>query len=974
MSCSGQAGCLCGACAGTHVLTPQPESNPPGLPAVARRVGTWAQFKESMLARLSSTDYPALHPLTTRSDDDFTVALIDAASVMLDILTFYQERLSNEFYLRTAQQPRSLTELSRLIGYQPSPGVGASAYLAFTLIQATGKPADPNAPAVTIPKGTQVQSVPAQGAMPQTFETAADIAAKAAWTKLAVQTGSTWVPPGGSGLYLQGTSTQLQLGDSLLILGVKREQWDPSSPNPSEQWDVVVLNQVTVDTARQLTYVAWDQRFSHGSGASGTSDDPSTWTTARVFAFRQKAALFGYNAPDPRLFSYHGSTTRTSLPNLIDTTGKPWSWLNYYIGGNRTSVQPSQQVDLDAVYPKVTVGSWFALTLTGLAQLYRVKQASPVSLSYYGISGQVTELAADYVDPSITAFPIQGTQVWAQSEELVVPEQPLTVPLYGTQVGLGTLRNDLSSVPWIAVSGNRQKLAFAPEPGASPVVFTPDDGTPARNILAGEVFALTSAVNLPLGTQGSFPDWTSSTDARTLFVEDENGRTGTLLAALASFTLAPSAATDPVVSECAPVSQVSNAVDLAHTRLILKAALAYCYDRATATVNANVGLATQGSSVTEILGSGSAATPGQEFTLKQGPLTFIQSPTPTGWASTLQVRANGMDWTQLPSLYGAAPTAQVYAALNQADGTTDVLFGDGTEGATLPTGQNNIIADYRIGSGQAGNVGPGSLSTLMDRPLGVSGVTNPSAATGGQDPQTPAGVRQNAPQTVLTLGRAVSITDYQNLAATFAGISMAQAVWIPSGPGRGVFLTVAGTGGSAIPPGNPTNANLVAALQNYGNPLIPFTVQTYVETLFSLAADLQYDPAYDPVAVKAQVASTLSSTFCFGVRGFGQGVSIDEIAAVIQAVPGIVAVNVTGLSRGASSVAGDISTGGVPTVSAWNAWQGSPPSQPLVPPSSDTATRLCACLPVATWAGLPAPAEILVLDPRPTGAVLGVMT
>ena len=51
---------------------------------------------------------------------------------MLDILTFYQERLANESYLRTATQLDSLTQLSRLIGYQPSPGIAASTYLAFT--------------------------------------------------------------------------------------------------------------------------------------------------------------------------------------------------------------------------------------------------------------------------------------------------------------------------------------------------------------------------------------------------------------------------------------------------------------------------------------------------------------------------------------------------------------------------------------------------------------------------------------------------------------------------------------------------------------------------------------------------------------------------------------------------------------------------------------------------------------------------
>src|SRR6516162_6534815 len=132
MSCTGTPNCLCGCCMGTNVQTPQAESNLPGLSSISYRAGTWATFKESMLARLSSSDYPALGALKTRDDNDFTVALMDATAIALDILTFYQERLANENYLRTASQLRSLTELSRLIGYQPAPGVSASTYLAFS--------------------------------------------------------------------------------------------------------------------------------------------------------------------------------------------------------------------------------------------------------------------------------------------------------------------------------------------------------------------------------------------------------------------------------------------------------------------------------------------------------------------------------------------------------------------------------------------------------------------------------------------------------------------------------------------------------------------------------------------------------------------------------------------------------------------------------------------------------------------------
>jgi Baseplate J-like protein len=987
MSCTGKSDCLCGCCSGTSVETPQVETNPPGLSSIAFRAGTWTTFKESMLARLSTSDYPALAALKTREDDDFTIAFLDATATVLDILTFYQERLANESYLRTATQLRSLTELSRLIGYQPAPGVSASVYLAFTLKAAPGLAPDPSTPPITIPQGSQVQSVPVQGQKPQTFETSAAIQAKADWNALPVQTAQPWTPPGSNGVYLSGTSTQLQTGDSLLILGVDRETWNPAA-TPDEQWDVVVLNRVETDAVRNLTYVAWDKRLSHVTG-DGTSGSPSNWSSAKIFALRQKAALFGHNAPNPNLFVNSNAPAKTSLPALINDASA-WQWYDF-------QTPSSSQIDLDAAYPKIAVGSWFALVRKSFAefriflrarlgvfgalqpaiyeaQLYKVQQAAAVSLAKFALSGKVTELTADYADPNIAAdFPLQSTEVWAQSEELPVGDQPLTYPLYGRFLDLQDLRPDLVGAKVVAVSGNRQKITVAD--GVTTLSFDPDDGSVSMTLNPGDKLTLTGPAPLPLNTDFSVPDWSSFTAPLTLNVEDASGRPGTVKqASLSDFSLAPSGSSDPEVSEYALVTSVSSVTaPYSHTRILLQSNLVNCYDRNTTTVNANVGLATHGQSVSEVLGSGSASSTNQSFTLKQTPLTFIQAPTPTGRQSTLQVQANGMTWTEVPSLYNEPPSQQVFATLNQPDGSTTVQFGDAVEGATLPTGQSNIHANYRIGSGSQGNVGTGTLTTLMDRPLGVSGVTNPAPASGGQDPETIDDLRTSAPQTVLTLGRAVSITDYQSYASTFAGIAKAHAIWIPNGPGRGVFLTVAGVNGAALPPGNPTLANLVASLHNFGNPLIPITARSFLETLFGLSADLQYDPKYDAPTVKAAVLQALSQTYSFAARTFGQGVSVDEIAAAIQAVPGVAAVNVTGIHIVATSAGGDLAgmAGGF-TLSNLNNWLAQQVTLPR--PFSDSPSRICAYLPVAATLSVPLPAEILVLDPDPKSVVLGVMS
>jgi hypothetical protein len=249
-------------------------------------------------------------------------------------------------------------------------------------------------------------------------------------------------------------------------------------------------------------------------------------------------------------------------------------------------------------------------------------------------------------------------------------------------------------------------------------------------------------------------------------------------------------------------------------------------------------------------------------------------------------------------------------------------------------------------------------------------VVNPQAATGGQDAQSVDDIRANAPLSVLTLGRAVSITDYQNFAASFAGIAQAYAIWIPSGPGRGVFVTVAAAGGSALPSGNLTLGNLITALQDYGNPLIPIYAASFLETLFSLEADIAYDPAYSQPAVQSAVQAALTQEYTFANRSFGQGVSSDEVAALIQGVPGVLGVNVKRLRVVATSAAGDINSGNY-SVFSFNNWLSQ--KVHLKRPKSGSPTRICAYLPVANPQGLPQPADILVLDPDPNSVVLGVL-
>jgi len=211
---------ICGCCEGIEIVTPQPTANLPGFSALSYRIGTHATFLETMLARLSSSDYPALAELRTRVADDPAIALLDAWAVIADVLTFYNERLINEGYLRTATERRSILELARLVGYKLRPGVASSVYLAYTL--------DDNfKEETTILKGARSQSIPGPGELPQSFEISEDLKARVQWNSLKPR----MTRPQKITLeniltiermYVEGTAVNLKVNDHLLFVFDKR--------------------------------------------------------------------------------------------------------------------------------------------------------------------------------------------------------------------------------------------------------------------------------------------------------------------------------------------------------------------------------------------------------------------------------------------------------------------------------------------------------------------------------------------------------------------------------------------------------------------------------------------------------------------------------------------------------------------------------------------------------------------------------
>lgn len=875
----------CDCCQGLSAEVPEQLFNRPGLNAVAYRIGTQSRFKESLLARLTLIGLPALRDLKTRADDDFSVALLDAWATVADVLTFYQERIANENYLRTATERLSLRELARLISYRVRPGVAASAYLAFTLETAPGAPES-----TTVEVGTRVQSIPGPGEQAQTFETIEKITARAAWN--AMRPRLTQPQPISTTMNIvrvRGTSTNLAKGDALLIVAL----------NASNDTDEAlrVISDVTTDDAKQETIVNLQSvskvsvigvadKFSAGIFTTGkfALNDASvtntfvnqTWTQSDVqslalqnkftlddlytnlkaqlavkpksakegvFALRKRASLFGYNAPD---WLAMADSTRK---NYGDTNLTKTDW-------TLPTGIPANQIFLDQVYKEIEVNDWVVVTRPGSSPIVaRVLGVTESAQARFAMSAKVTQLTLDTDDAQPTTMSgLRQTTVFVQSELLPLADLPDPSVVQGNLITLSQPVAGLAAGQTIAITGERSDL---------------------KGVRISE-FAMLAEVTLEGGL----------------------------------------------------------------TTLKFLNTLENKFVRDTVTLNANIALATHGETTREILGNGDASKPYQQFTLKQPPLTYIGAANENGTASTLDVFVNDVRWHETESLYAAQPRDRVFVTRASEDGKATVQFGDGKTGARPPTGTGNIRATYRKGIGETGNVNAGQLSLLLTRPLGVKEVINPLPASGGADSETLANARANASLTVLTLGRIVSLRDYEDFARSFAGVAKALATWTWDGQTRGVFVTIAGANGATIDEDSTTFKNLLAAMKNAGDPYVPLRVQSFRPALFTLDAGVKINSDYEATRVLAQIEQTLRDEFSFEARSFGQPVALSQIVAVMHSVPGVVAVDVNALYR-----VGD------PAV--------------LNP-------RLAAAFPRVGSEGNVDAAELLMLDPRPVG--LNVMS
>jgi hypothetical protein len=269
-------------------------------------------------------------------------------------------------------------------------------------------------------------------------------------------------------------------------------------------------------------------------------------------------------------------------------------------------------------------------------------------------------------------------------------------------------------------------------------------------------------------------------------------------------------------------------------------------------------------------------------------------------------------WRQVTSLANAQPTDLVYQLSTDENGVTWVTFGDGYNGMIPAAYSSGIITSYRVGGGAAGNVGLGQISVDATGTTGyIASVTNPAVATGGQDPETIAEIQVNAPQSLSSGNRGVSLADFAALALQVPSVAKAVA----TGANASNITVYIHPSTSPLPTATLASqvAGLTAAILSYMANLIgpgvsvtvlppqyndtPATTTTTGYVPIAIAVTVTVKPQYQAAQIQQDVMAAIDALFDFTTIDFGQYISQSDVSAAIASVSGVAFVNFACMCR-----------------------------------------------------------------------------
>jgi hypothetical protein len=830
---------------------PRRPENRAALARIGYRIGSYPELLELLMRRIN--DSVELRAWTHRAPDDPGIALLQGAAILGDILTFYQERYANEAFLRTASWRESIAALTRLTGYRLAPGVGGRATFAFEV-----KGARPIEIPAEYPLKADLQEVDKA----VDFQTREPLVAYPHLSRFHLYRHRYYGATLGSGSRrleikdVDGLATgaaiealQLRAGDRLMLRPAEPGWLSAGSSMSATQKTPQVVKVKSVTRRLGRTIVELEAPLAE------------SWTLP-VTAYRLGRSFrhFGHVAPPKYLQNTFASNGKIDGARELTTSylrhiaGVGCSIPSWTIDLTGYQIPLDQQVNDLVVASKVIVQTAVRNQGTGtpkeVSVLRTIVHVSAATLGFGSSNGATTIVRMNLpLSTNDTLWDLQSDVRDYQIHELTSPAISLRPEASFLGGGFSTGTNALSFF------GSSSEVA----------------------LLAGRRLLLQSA-------QGAVQERRCTN-------------------AVTDFTPPAGAAGEPRMW---PLSFDSAPGPLVRTD----------FDETTPTVTVfgNLVDADQGKAEAEsALGNGDARARFQTFRIPKAPLTYhVSSAATPPQVPELEIFVSGRQWRRVESFFGRAAADEVYLVREDAEGTSYVQFGDGETGARLPSGIKNVVARYRAGIGAFGPVKAGTTPSTGRRIEGVDKVQLPGIVTGGAQPEGGDQAAEAAPGRLQSLGRMVSLRDFETEVLTIPGVTSATAAWgLDSGVAT-LLLRV------LLEAGRESEFSAIRdMIQGYGRcrgaDRFPIVVEQ--ATLRYCFLDLLYafDPRLVAVEIDASVRAVLglvgdsgaARTGAFGLRRrrLGEREYARRIEGTVQNVPGILWCKVSALGMfGASQL------------------------------------------------------------------------
>lgn len=709
-------GCPC--CRATVVGISQ--DNRPSLSRFNYRIGSYGSIREFLFHQIDKT--PNLQRWTHRAPDDPAVALLEGASILGDILTCYQEIYANEAFLRTAQWRESIADLVRLLGYRLSPAVGGNAVFAVEL-----KKDEP----VLIPAGFPLKATLEEITKPAEFETTEEVTAYPWLSRVhlyrPIEDGD--ITPVTTEFYISYPEQllepiDLKVGDRLMV-------GDPDlfalfGTNTFVNSEIMIVDSISELHGRKTYKIKGNLKRTSNIGG--------------LFAFRLGRTFhhFGYNSPAQIVNTSAAVTSEATVVAASGTT-------------------PAKTTTSSTI-PHLTV------------PLYRRATAYGGSLSDPTIS--ITLSDTDFpLDTEVTDLPNRATILLQARFEDGLQIYPPGEP--ARQTLLRTI-NDVrpTTLTWGGISGSVSMLNLSDSLARS---VGDDFWMNITDALFHEVksplFTIKRAKKeTAISTGHRLNFYGTAEQAKTLkdrriMLEYPDADPAILTVTEVNTTSAAGAEAIPQLYEITLSGDVTY-LDFPNTNPVV-------------TVFGNLVDADEGKTLPETsIGSGNDTQIFQNFKLPKAPLTYHLVPDNTpSETPEIVISVDGREWSQADSFFGRGENERIYIVREDAAGNSWVQFGDGKTGARLTTGVNNVTAVYRIGDGAYGPLKPDTKVQASAKLKNLDKIGMPSDVTGGAAPEDGEQARNAAPGKVQSLGRIVSLKDFEYEAVAIPGVASVSAAW-----------------------------------------------------------------------------------------------------------------------------------------------------------------------------------------------------